>query len=201
MIRWLITVIFLAIIFIIATTVYLQPNDMIQCGDTPSSQAKCQKVDAIVAISGGDTNARTDHAINLFKNGWADKIVFSGAAKDKEGLSNAAAMKLRAMRAGINESAILIDEYAENTTENARNSHQIFTQHRINRVILVTSGYHQRRASLEFQRAVDNVHILNSPVIKDSGWSIFWWMTPWGWWLAMGELVKIIAFYAGGLGR
>ena len=78
------------IIFIIFVTVglhiYLQPNDLSSCEEAPvltESAGKCQPADAVVAISGGDTNARTDKAISLYKNGWAKKIIFSGAAADK----------------------------------------------------------------------------------------------------------------------
>jgi hypothetical protein len=68
---------------IIGISIYLQPNDLITCNDTVSTNSPCQAVDAIVAISGGDTNARTDEAIRMYKNGWSDTLIFSGAALDK----------------------------------------------------------------------------------------------------------------------
>ena len=43
-------------------------------------EGDCRKADAIVVVSGGDTNARTDEAIKLYKEGWAPLIVVSGAA-------------------------------------------------------------------------------------------------------------------------
>jgi len=61
----------------------------------------------------------------------------------------------------------------------------------------VTSGYHQRRASLEFNKQAESVNIRNYPVTEDNDWGWFWWATPRGWWLAGGELVKIIAYYLG----
>jgi uncharacterized SAM-binding protein YcdF (DUF218 family) len=66
-------------------------------------------------------------------------------------------------------------------------------------VILVTSAYHQRRASLEFnKRAAGTVQVRNHPVATDKQWSGLWWMTPTGWYLATTEFFKIIAFYVGG---
>jgi uncharacterized SAM-binding protein YcdF (DUF218 family) len=64
----------------------------------------------------------------------------------------------------------------------------------IKSIILVTSGYHQRRASLEFSKRTTGVTILNHPVAQDQDWSMWWWTNPRGWSLAVGEFFKIIAF-------
>ena len=177
---------------------YLQLNDFGQCDPKPSFGENCQIVDAIVAVSGGDTDARANQAIDLYKNGWSKKLIFSGAAQDKSGPSNAAVMKDIAIKAGVPESNIYIDEYSETTGQNATNSQTIFVEHGIKRVILVTSGYHQRRASLEFNKRTGDVVILNSPVKSDQDWSFWWWLTPRGWWLAISEVVKIVVFYTSG---
>jgi uncharacterized SAM-binding protein YcdF (DUF218 family) len=195
--KWLISVGVLVIVFIALVTVYLQPNNFLGCNSAPSQTAECGKSDAIVVVSGGDTQARTSAGIELFKNGWADTLILSGAAQDKTGPSNAEAMQIQAVQAGIPESAIIIDGEAESTQQNAKNTESIFTERGYDDIILVTSGYHQRRASLEFNKLADTVNIRNHPVTQDSDWNWFWWMTPRGWWLSGGELVKIIAFYIG----
>ena len=182
---------------VIAISIYLQPNSFIGCTETPSEGSGCTEADAVVVVSGGDTVARTNAGIQLIKNGWADTLVLSGAALDKSGPSNAAAMEEQAIAAGIAPEAILIDEEAANTQQNAENSQSIFTDNDIHDVILVTSGYHQRRASLEFNKTADAVVIRNYPVTKDADWSGWWWLTPRGWWLAGGGIVKIGAFYLG----
>jgi len=193
------TPIIFVVIIIFCISMYLQPNDISQCEPQPGFGVNCQIVDAIVAVSGGDTDARANQAINLYKNGWSNKLIFSGAAQDKSGPSNAAVMKALAIAAGVPESNIYIDEYSETTGQNATNSQTIFAQNNIRRVILVTSGYHQRRASLEFNKRTGDVVILNSPVQADADWSFWWWLTPRGWWLAISEIVKIVIFYIAGL--
>lgn len=198
MIRWLISGLVIGIIFTALISVYLQPNDLGDCGATPTVNVGCQKVDAIVAVSGGDTAARTSHAVNLYKNGWSDVLILSGAAQDKTGPSNAAVMKQLAIDAGVPDSAIYIDEYSETTKQNAENVKSIFEELNIKKVILATSGYHQRRASLEFNKRANDVTILNSPVVTDKDWSMWWWLTPRGWWLAVSETVKIGVFYTVG---
>jgi len=195
--KWLILSALLAIAVIAGISIYLQPNSFIGCNATPSQTGKCAKSDAIVVVSGGDTQARTDAGINLYKNGWADTLILSGAAQDKSGPSNAAAMEKRAIAAGIPELAILIDEESASTQENAKNTTRLFADKNYNDIILVTSGYHQRRASLEFNKQVATVEVRNSPVAHDKDWGWYWWVTPRGWWLAGGELAKVVAFYLG----
>lgn len=184
--------------FVIGASLYLSPNDLSGCGATPSEKSSCKKADAIVAISGGDTLARTHEAIRLYQNGWADKLIFSGAALDKTGPSNAEVMRREAANAGVPEDAIITEELSATTKENAANTQAIFSNNYISSVILVTSAYHQRRAGLEFRTLPGNVELRNHPVMQDKQWSSWWWLTPTGWYLAIGEFVKIIAFYLGG---
>lgn len=176
---------------IVGLSIFLQPDDLRNCNNTVSTIEPCQTVDAIVAVSGGDTNARTDEAIKLFKNGWSDTLIFSGAAQDKSGPSNAAAMLARAISAGVPRSSILIEEYSETTRQNAENSQSLFAEKGIESIILVTSGYHQRRASVEFNKRTTDVKVVNHPVARDHDWSAWWWTSPRGWGLALGELVKV----------
>ena len=195
--KWLVGAGVLVVVFIALVTVYLQPNNFLNCETAPVAGGTCNKADAIVVVSGGDTQARTAAGIQLYKNGWADTLIFSGAAQDKSGPSNAEAMELQATQAGVPESAIVIDKDAESTTQNAENTKTILEKRGYKDVILVTSGYHQRRASLEFKKQSENIAIRNYPVTQDNDWGWFWWLTPRGWWLSGGELVKIIAFYIG----
>jgi uncharacterized SAM-binding protein YcdF (DUF218 family) len=197
MIRWLISIPIVILAAIIGLSVYLQPDDLKGCNETVGLSEPCRAVDAIVAVSGGDTNARTDEAIRLYQNGWANLLIFSGAAQDKSGPSNASAMRSRAIAAGVPEFIIRLDEYSETTRQNAENAQTIFSKLSVKSVVLVTSGYHQKRASLEFNRRAEGVKILNHPVSSDNDWSMWWWTNPRGWTLATGELFKIIVFHFG----
>jgi uncharacterized SAM-binding protein YcdF (DUF218 family) len=195
---WLFIWVIMFIVAVMGIGSYLAPDGLSQCEQQPSARSDCQAVDAIVAISGGDTRARTAEAIDLYKNGWANLMVFSGAAADKTGPSNAEAMMHQALEAGVPATAILLDETSETTKENAANTSNLFASNNIQSVILVTSAYHQRRAGLEFaHRAGNDVRIINHPVKADNQWNGWWWTTPTGWWLASGEIVKILFFYAG----
>jgi uncharacterized SAM-binding protein YcdF (DUF218 family) len=194
---FLLVVVIALIVIIGGISTYLQPNSFIGCPKTPG-EGRCGKADAIVAISGGDTSARTESAIQLYKNGWAPIVIFSGAAQDQSGPSNAEAMRSQAINEGVPKDAIHIDEYARSTEQNAQNADPLFHELNISNIILTTSPYHQRRASLEFNRYDKDVTIRNYPAKDPDDWSFWWWTTPRGWWLASGELIKIAVFYVSG---
>jgi uncharacterized SAM-binding protein YcdF (DUF218 family) len=181
-------------------SVYLTPDDLRSCKSAGSSSS-CQSADAIVAVSGGNTSIRAAEAIRLYREGWADTLIFSGAAADTSGPSNAEAMRRQAIAAGVPASAINVEEQSQTTKQNAQEVRRLLAEAgegSAKRVILVTSPYHQRRASLEFRVLTgDGIAIVNRPTPNDPDWAALWWLTPRGWWLAGGELAKIVAFYAG----
>ena len=192
---------FLAVV-IVSLGIFLAPDDLASCGAKPSLAENCQKADAIVAISGGDTTARTAAAVELYQNGWADTIIFSGAARDPDSESNAMMMQRQAVRAGVPATAILLDEAAKTTNENAQNVAAILNERQLNDVILTTSGYHMRRAQILFQiqfrganAQIPRRDLRVHPAVGD-GWEI-WWLTPRGWWLSLSELVKICLIFVG----
>lgn len=193
--RWILisVVVFIGLV-LIGIPRYLGPDDLKRC-DKPE-HGMCEPADAIVTVSGGDTIARTNEAIKLYDAGWAPLLVFSGAAADQSGPSNALAMKRYAVESGVPENVIIIEEFSQTTAENAVNTSLFIKSRQIDRIILVTSAYHQRRASLEFQvRLGIDVTILNHPVKNDNQWSDRWWLTVGGWSLAFGELGKIFVFF------
>ncbi len=193
----LLTILAFLAISIIVISKFLGPDDLAKCSRGPSIEKGCQAADVIVAVSGGDTTARTVEAIKLYQAGWAPKLVFSGAAHDKNSPSNAAVMRGIALASGVPDEAISIDEYGRTTKQNAEETADLLESEGITSMILVTSSYHQRRTNLEFQKRFEAVEIRNHPVSQDNQWSLWWWMTPVGWYLALGEIARIILFYIG----
>jgi len=195
-----ISISFLMILILVVTGIgiYLSPNDLASCGHFPTQNANCQKVDAIVAVSGGNTSLRTKGAIELFKRGWAKYIIFSGDALDTKSPSNASIMRQQALAAGIPKDVIITEDSSQTTHQNAKKTNQLLVEHNINSLIVVTSPYHQRRTAIEFTKYTDqHVKVLSHPIKNDPDWPWYWWITPRGWWLAIGELAKISAVQAG----
>lgn len=180
MLKWLlIGVIVAAFGGLAAIGLYLSPQDEL----APS--------DAIVAVSGGDTEARAAMAIKLYQEGWAPLIIFSGAASDPESISNARAMKNIAVSTGIPPDVVAIEELSRNTIENAGEVSTIIGALEFDRVILVTSPYHQRRTYLEFQKILgEEVEIINHSAIDEDWSKSGWWRSPRGWYLSLSELPK-----------
>lgn len=168
---------------------YLTKDDLKNCAMPDELSSICAPADAIVAVSGGDTPARVAEAVSLYRAGWAQKLLLSGAALDTAGPSNAEAMRRQAISAGVPESAILLDPYAFDTAANASHASQLLKGQ--TRIIVVTSPYHQRRTSLEFQRAFgEQVTIMSHPTPSDKDWGPLWWTTLTGWSLAISETAK-----------
>lgn len=187
---------FFAVVF--GINKFLAVDDLKGCGPTPSSKTGCQTADAIVAISGGDTAARTKEAIALYKNGWGNKLIFSGAAADTSGPSNAEVMERQAINAGVDTSDIVTESISKTTTENAAETSNIFTEHQIKSAIVVTSAYHERRAMLEFNKRALGVKISGHPVANDKQWSKHWWLSATGWSLAIPETVRSLVLMISG---
>lgn len=162
-----------------------------------SPQDELQTADVIVAVSGGETEQRTKEAIGLYRRGYAPRVLFSGAAADKSGPSNAAAMRSIAVQAGVPAADILVEEDSVDTRENAANSARILSDLGAQRIILVTSPYHQRRASTSFRQALGpDVEIINHSA-TDSLWSkSSWWTEPEATWLTLDELQKTLYVFS-----
>lgn len=155
-----------------------------------SPQNDLGKVDAIVVISGGDTDARVAEGVELYKDSWAPKIIFSGAAASGD-VSNALAMKRIAIRQGVPADNILIEEKAKTTNENAQNVAKIIKASNFKSIILVTSPYHQRRAYNSFRSALGKDFVIINHSAKDQSWrKKNWWDNANARFLTFGEIIK-----------
>ena len=158
-----------------------------------SPQSPLSRADAIVAVSGGDTTARTQMAVELYKGGWSNTLIFSGAAADTSGPSNARAMADEAMAEGVPPNAIQLDETSDNTVQNANDVANIISSDHFHSIILVTSPYHQRRAYIEFRRALGSNFTIINHSAYDPGWRRSdWWATPASRALTYAEIQKVI---------
>lgn len=169
----------LVVAFIVLISLYLPVSDPLK------------KADAIIVVSGGDTRGRTMHGIDLYEQGWAPKLIFSGAARDPKSASNAKVMMSIAASRGVDTNNIEIDEYARDTKENASSTKTLAGN--LGTIILVTSDYHQRRVSREFKKEYGGgTTFINSPA-KDKYWGRkSWFLTPYGWWISTTEPVKLL---------
>lgn len=149
------------------------------------------RADAIVVVS-GDSD-RMKQAINLYKQGYAPKLILSGAAK--EGFtSNALAMHIEASQSGIPNEAVILEENANNTYENALYTKEIVLSQGMKNIILVTSPYHQRRVYETFKNMFkeSGIQLQNSPSIYSSWKPNDWWNTERESHLTQEESIKVL---------
>ena len=197
--RIIIVVVSIVLLGVWGISVYLGLDDLKRCQAKPTAVNGCEAADAIVAVSGGDTSGRAKEAIELYHNGWGTYLIFSGAAADKSGPSNAEVMKRQAIEAGVDPSAIVIEETSVNTAENAAETKNIFDNMGIGSAILVTSSYHERRAIIEFRRRAAGVTFRAHPTPYDTQWNGWWWVTPRGWGVVIPELLRSLALTVGSM--
>lgn len=163
----------------IAVGVYLSPQDDLE------------KADLIVVVSGGETAARVKEGVWLYKSGYAPKILFSGAAAEGD-VSNALSMKRIAMRAGVPDGAIVLEENSKDTLQNAEFSAEIIKNIGAKSIILSTSPYHQRRAYIHFRDSLGKDFTILNWSAKDSTWrKLGWWKNEESVQLTVSEILKI----------
>lgn len=175
----------LVIGFIVGVGFFLSPQDTLR------------RADMIVAVSGGETEQRAQEAVQLYKQGYAPRILFSGAAEDKTGPSNAAAMRMMAIKQGVSPSDILVEEDSVDTLDNAVQSEKIIKAQGAKSIILVTSPYHQRRTAMSFRKVLgDQTAIINHSAADSSWRKSSWWRSPFAVSLTLSELQKIVYVFS-----
>ena len=96
---------------------------------------------------------RLPKAIQLYNEGRANKILFSGGvAWNGNSLPEAILLKNKAIELGIPEKDILVETDSTHTKENILASllilDRFFELHKIKRILIVTASYHMRRTFL-----------------------------------------------------
>lgn len=92
--------------------------------------------------------ARIDHAVDLYKNHYASKILMSGGTDKEDNKNEAETMKTIAMENGIPEGDILMEKDSTSTYENLVFSQTILNKAGLHSVIIVTDPSTNARAGL-----------------------------------------------------
>ncbi|HYQ47655.1 MAG TPA: YdcF family protein, partial [Thermodesulfovibrionales bacterium] len=132
--------------------------------------------EAIVILAGEETE-RVEYGVKLFKNGWArkDLIIMAGGPVVWK-YTWAGLMRDHAESLGVPAKHILLEDRSRSTEEDALYTKELLQKKRISSIILVTSPYHSRRASIIFERVLGrDVTIISAPA-ENSWFSLHeWW--------------------------
>ncbi len=152
------------------------------------------KADAIVVLS-GDYGARLEQGVELYQKGYARWLILVGGGQ--QGSPPAAeVMKRQAADLGVPQARMLAVDQSTSTREDALYTRQLMLQQGLRSAILVTSPYHERRASLTFAKTFEGTGIsVNSYPVQDDQWHPDnWWQSRTTLRLTLVELAKL-AYY------
>ena len=130
-----------------------------------------EKADCIAVFGGGvgetgspgkSTIERARYSVDLFKKGYSEIIIFSSGYSYK--YNDASNMKLIALSLGVPEKNIILEQKAGSTYENVEYTKQILRKKGFDKILLVSSPYNMRRASLVFNHIENDIEVVYTPV-------------------------------------
>lgn len=160
--------------------------------DAPSA------ADAIVILGGeSESYSRTRQAVELFNQGYAPRVVFSGGTMRDFGLAcSSAQFSLEAAQElGLPKSSVVISDEAQSTYDEAVNLARLARERGWRSLIVVTDPFHTRRAGRTFRTLMPGVsiYIRAAPDPRfDPG---HWWRTEEGLVAAVNEVLKLVFYW------
>ncbi len=165
--------IFLVLVILLLVFSFIKSASLLEVKDS------LEQADAILVLGGDSLFWRTIEAVNLYKKGIAKHLIFTGCfrAVGLHNQDNPFVLKRKAVAMGVPSEAILLVTESLDTYGEIMLTRKIIARYHFNKVILVTSPFHQRRAYLLAKKQFRDlrVKILNHPA-SDPSWS------PDGWW-------------------
>lgn len=139
-----------------------------------------EKSDAIILLEGDGFN-RYRKAVDLYTNGFAKKIVFSGGITDYEyGSYPFSDILPHILDLGVPNSDIIHEDISQNTRDQAVEVMRLALKNNWKKLILVATHEHQYRAYLTFLKEVlslnKDILLFNAPV-RNLKW---FEVNPWG---------------------
>lgn len=133
----------LLVVVLIALRIYTFGNN--------GSDIKCDAAIVLGAAVWSDEvspvfRERINHAIDLYRTGKVDKIIFTGGQGNRDELTEAEAARDYAVENGIPEKDILIEQTSHTTYENVVNAKQLADANGLKKVLIVSDPMHMRRA-------------------------------------------------------
>ncbi|MBM4362558.1 MAG: YdcF family protein [Deltaproteobacteria bacterium] len=93
---------------------------------------------------------RVDEGVRAYREGLAPRLIFTGGIDRQTGVSEPQVMRALAVRSGVPDSAIVLDEAGDTTAASARNVGRLLAPG--TPVLVVTHYFHLPRASLLLER-------------------------------------------------
>jgi uncharacterized SAM-binding protein YcdF (DUF218 family) len=161
------------------------------CSETP------QPSDLILVLAGNFYGPRVIKAAELANQGYAPRVLISGTPyrsrpeeqSRPEGEFSIAFLAQQGYRTDLFES---FGHHARSTIEEAIALRPELDRRGVQRVLLVTSGYHSRRALLVFQLVCSRIHFISVPASDSQYLPDIWWKDERSRSLFFSEWTKIV---------
>lgn len=124
-----------------------------------SHQVQYKKSDAVVVLGAAAWDGkpspvlreRVNHALWLYKNGYVEKLIFTGGRGSGEKYAESEAARDYAIGQGVNEGDILIETDSVITEENLQYAYTAASEYDLNTFTVVSDPLHMKRAMLMAQ--------------------------------------------------
>ncbi|MEG2338666.1 MAG: YdcF family protein [Clostridium sp.] len=90
---------------------------------------------------------RMENGLDLYKKGYGSKIILSGGQGSGENISEAEAMRRFFVKNNVSEKDLIIEDKSTSTYENLKYSKEFMEKEGIEKVVIVSNGYHLLRVS------------------------------------------------------
>jgi uncharacterized SAM-binding protein YcdF (DUF218 family) len=120
-----------------------------------------KKADAILVLGAAQYNgrpspvfkARLDHAIKLYHDGFAKKLVFTGGVGTGDTLSEAEVARRYALKHDVPASAIMVERRGVTSAESVAAAAELMRAQDLRTALMVSDSYHMLRLELLARRA------------------------------------------------
>jgi uncharacterized SAM-binding protein YcdF (DUF218 family) len=112
---------------------------------------------------------RVNHGVELYKKGLAGTLLFTGGDDTEDGSNEAETMKEIAVKQGIPESSVALENHSTSTYENFMLSKKIMDTHGWKSAVVVTEPFHSPRASLVAMH--EGIDASVSPATESQCWN------------------------------
>lgn len=136
---------------------------------------RAQQADAIIILGAGMRYdgrpgpalvRRTNHAVEIWNQGYARNIICTGGIPAGVSHSEASGCRDVLVSQGVPEEAIVLEERSRSTEENAIFAHEIMRENGWDSAVLVTDAYHLFRAQWIF--STQGIAVYPSPTVNPS---------------------------------
>jgi uncharacterized SAM-binding protein YcdF (DUF218 family) len=148
--------------------------------------------DAALVLAGDPDYERTKTAVRLFSSGQVRWLILTGGEPGPG--DSALSLRQVALALGVPAERIRSEQLSHSTHQAMLAVRPILEREAIRSVIVVTSPFHERRATWAARRTLANVRVTSHPAEPSAWRPEGWWKTRRGRAIVLGEYAKLVYY-------